>query len=184
MHLSGSSRPVREPRTGVPVNHAVESTCYTVRARNDSGNAVASRPGGDSATSTLIRHRPPVSPSPVQAARRLASSRPSGSRSGSRRPRAVPRHQDGRFSVAVHERWVLGAELRRTIPPLLVSMLEDSPQGEFEAEQVASFGERVDRAVQAAGYPGDCQIAVTINTGADGNEIGILTRAGFYPVWR
>ncbi len=92
--------------------------------------------------------------------------------------------QDGRFSVAPHEHWALGTELRRTMPRSLVSVLEDFPQGDVAGEQVASFGERVARAVQAAGYPTDCKIAVTINTGADGNEIGILTRAGFYPVWR
>lgn len=92
--------------------------------------------------------------------------------------------QDGQFSFAVHGHWAFGTELRRTIPLSLVSVLEDFPQGDVAAEQVASFGERVDRAVQAAAYPDDCKIAVTINTGADGNEIGILTRAGFYPVWR
>ena len=92
--------------------------------------------------------------------------------------------QDGRFNVAVHEHWAVGTELRRTIPPSLVSVLENFPQEDVAGEQVASFGERVDRAVQEAGYPADCKIAVTVNTGADGNEIGILTRAGFFPVWR
>lgn len=92
--------------------------------------------------------------------------------------------QDGRFTFAVHGHWALGTELRRTIPPSLVSVLEDFPQGDVAGEQVATFGERVDRAAEEAGYPADCKIAVTINTGADGNESGILTRAGFYPVWR
>ena len=92
--------------------------------------------------------------------------------------------QDGRFSFAVHEHWALGTELRRTIPPSLVSVLEDFPQGDVAGEQVAGFGDRVGRAVDEAGYPADCKIAVTINTGADGNESGILTRAGFFPVWR
>ena len=92
--------------------------------------------------------------------------------------------QQGRFSVAPHEHWALGTDLRLTIPQSLVSVLGDFPQGDVAGEQVASFGERVDRAVQEAGYPADCKIAVTINADADGNEIGILTRAGFYPVWR
>lgn len=92
--------------------------------------------------------------------------------------------RDGRFSVAVHEHWAPGTELRGKIPPSLVSVLEDFPQGKVAGEQLTSFGERVDRAVQEAGYAADCRIVVTINTAANGNEIGMLTRAGFYPVWR
>ena len=51
---------MRKSRTGHPVNHPVESICYTARAPNDSGNAAASRPGTDPATSTFIVHRPPA----------------------------------------------------------------------------------------------------------------------------
>lgn len=91
---------------------------------------------------------------------------------------------DGRFSVAAHGHWAPGTELRRTISPSLVSVLEDYPQGDIAGQQLANFGARVGRAVREAGYPAGCRIAVTINTGADGNEIGVLTGAGFYPVWR
>ena len=97
MDLSAPSRPGREPGTGVSINRPAEPVCYTARTPNDSRNAAASRPGTDSANGTFVRHRPPVLPSPLQAARRLAPSRPLRSRSGSRRPRAGPRHhQDGR----------------------------------------------------------------------------------------
>lgn len=92
--------------------------------------------------------------------------------------------RDGPFSFAPHAHWAPGTELRRTIPVWLVSVLEDFPQGEVPGEQVARFGERVGRALREAGYAADCRIAVTVNSRADGNEIGILTRAGLYPVWR
>ncbi len=92
--------------------------------------------------------------------------------------------RDGRFSFAPHEHWAHGTELRRRIPESLMTVLEGFPQGDVAGEQVISFGERVDRAVQETSYPSDCKLAVTINTGADGNEIGILTRVDFYPVWR
>ena len=91
--------------------------------------------------------------------------------------------QDGRFSVTPHEHWALGTELRRTIPQSLVNVLEEFPQGDVAGEQLASFGERVDRALQETGYPADCRIAVTLNDGGK-NETHILTRAGFFPVWR
>lgn len=92
--------------------------------------------------------------------------------------------QDGRFSFSPHEHWALGTDLRRTIPQSVVSVLGDFPRGDVGGEQVVSFGERVDHAVREEGYPADCKMVVTINAIADGHEIGILTRAGFFPVWR
>ena len=91
--------------------------------------------------------------------------------------------QNGWFSVTPHEHWDLGTELRRTIPQSLVNVLEEFPQGEVAGEQLASFGERVDRALQETGYPADCELAVTLNDGGR-NETDILNTAGFYPVWR
>ena len=91
--------------------------------------------------------------------------------------------QDGWFSVTPHEHWGLGTELRQTIPQSLMNVLEEFPQGEVTGEQLASFGERVDRALRETGYPADCQLAVTLNDGGR-NETDILNTAGFYPVWR
>lgn len=92
--------------------------------------------------------------------------------------------RDGRFGFAPHGHWAPGTKLRRTIPEGLVSVLEDFPQEDVPGERVARFGDRVGRALREAGYPAECRIVVTVNTGADGNETGILTRAGLYPVWR
>lgn len=92
--------------------------------------------------------------------------------------------QDGRSSVTPHEHWALGTELRRTIPQSLLNVLEEFPQGDVDGEQLVSFGEHIYRALQETDYPADCKIAVTLNTSADGNEVGVLTRAGFFPVWR
>lgn len=91
--------------------------------------------------------------------------------------------QDGRLSVTPHEHWALGTELRRTIPPSLVNVLEGFPRGEVTGEQLASFGERVDRALRETDYPPDCSFAVALNDGGK-NETDIVRRAGFYPVWR
>ena len=92
--------------------------------------------------------------------------------------------RDGRFTAEPHHHWSTGTELRHTIPRSLVSVLEDFPRGEVTGEGMGSFGIRVDNAVRATDYGLECKLVVTVNPDADGNEIGILTRAGFYPVWR
>ena len=90
----------------------------------------------------------------------------------------------GRFSLAPHPHWAAGTDLRGTISPPLVGVLEDFPRGEVGGEDMVHFGERVNDALQAAGYPGDCELAVTVNTDITGNEILILGRAGFEPILR
>ena len=92
-------------------------------------------------------------------------------------------YQDGWFSVTPHEHWGLGTEFRREIPQSFVNVLEEFPQGEVTGEQLASFGERVDRALEETDYSANCQLAVTLNDGGR-NETDILNAAGFYPVWR
>lgn len=90
----------------------------------------------------------------------------------------------GRYSLAPHSHWAAGTDLRGRIPPPLIGVLEDFPRGEVAEEEMVSFGERVNDAVQAAGiYPDNCQLAVTVNTDVTGNEIlFIRDEAGFSPV--
>lgn len=90
----------------------------------------------------------------------------------------------GRFGFAPHQHWAVGTELRDTIAPPLMSVLEGFPRGEVTGEDMVSFGERVSDAVQAADHPVDCRLAVTVNTDVTGDEINYLTRTVFYPVWR
>ena len=92
--------------------------------------------------------------------------------------------QGGRFRLAPHQDWAVGTELRDTLPSPLMSVLEDFPRGEVTGEDMVSFDARVNDAVQAADYPDDCKLAVTVNPDATGNEVNYLRRNVFYPVWR
>ena len=89
-----------------------------------------------------------------------------------------------RFSLAPHPHWATGTDLRGMIPPPLMGVLEDFPRGELTEEDMVSFGERVNDAVQAAGiYSDDCELAVTVNTDVTGDDIlFIRDEAGFSPV--
>lgn len=67
----------------------------------------------------------------------------------------------------------------------LVLALTEFPRGPVNADEISDFGEQLGQATATA-YPdrSGCKLAVTLNRGATGHEISVITQAGLYPIYR
>ena len=92
-------------------------------------------------------------------------------------------HRDGGYTVSRHDDFDTGIGADPRPPDRVERVFGDVPRGRIDEAALVAFGRRVTEAAREH-YPAECQLAVTINPDASGDQIEPLRRGRLYPVWR